>query len=230
MKQKVFIATPAYDGRVHTAFTASLIMSFSRMAHAGIQATWESLDGCCYIPVARNKLVRSFLESDYTDMLFVDSDVGWDADGLMRLLSYDRPFTAGIVPFKIDQEAYPVHFQMKEDGTPSIDEETGLTEGIMVATAFMRIRREVFELMIEKYPDALLVVEKNINGDKDGEYMNFFDCVRLGERWWGEDARFCRLWTSIGGKIWIDPNIDFTHSGSKTWEGNFLKFLQKAPE
>lgn len=224
---KVFVATPAYDGRVTTAFTVAMIRSFSLMAHAGIGAKWESLDGCCYLPVARNKLVRSFLASDATDLFFVDSDVGWDADAFLRVLQYDRAFVGGVVPFKMDKEGYPVNVKLDDKRLPVKDPETGLLDTIMLATAFMRIKREVFETIHAVHGDKLLVIERNADGSESERYLNFFDCQHVGDRWWGEDARFCKLWTNAGGKIWVDPDIDFVHTGGKSWEGNFGRCLEQ---
>jgi len=224
---KVFVATPAYDGRVHTTFAGCMLRTFSLLAQAGIPARWETLDGCCYLPVARNKLVRSFLQSDATDFVFIDSDVGWDPEGFMRMLTYDRDFVAGIVPFKTDKEGYPVNLAQGPDNKVVVDPETGLIEGTMVATAFMRVRENVFATLIRKYMDDLVVIERDPDGSERERYLNFFDCQQIGDRWWGEDARFCRLWTDLGGKIWVDPNIEFTHSGSKAWLGNYHEFLIK---
>jgi len=222
---KVFVATPAYDGRVNTAFTVAMLQSFSRMSHAGIAARWETLDGCCYLPVARNKLVRSFLESDATDLFFIDSDVSWDPDGFMRVLNYDLPFVGGIVPFKTDKEGYPVSFKLDDNGKPVTHPDTRLIDTIMLATAFMRVRRDVFEAMMAKYGDEqLLVIERHPDGSESERYLNFFDCQKVKDRWWGEDARFCKLWTAMGGNVWADPDIDFTHTGTKAWAGNFGKF------
>jgi hypothetical protein len=38
----------------------------------------------------------------------------------------------------------------------------------------------------------------------------------------GEDIYFNRLWCAMGEKIWIDPQVDFTHRGSRVWKGNFI--------
>lgn len=147
----------------------------------------------------------------------------------MRLLALKQPFVAGIVPFKMDEEGYPVCVKTDENGKPVVDPETGLLAGTMVATAFMRLKEDVFATILRKYMDDLLIIERAPDGKERERYLNFFDCQQVGDRWWGEDARFCRLWTDLGGEIWIDPDIEFNHTGPKTYVGNYHEFLKKKP-
>ncbi len=46
-------------------------------------------------------------------------------------------------------------------------------------------------------------------------------------QFWGEDLVFCKAWEKLGGTLWIDPNVTFSHVGRKAWSGNFLQYLQK---
>lgn len=46
--------------------------------------------------------------------------------------------------------------------------------------------------------------------------------------WRGEDFQFCADWIQrYGGEIWVDPNIDFTHRGTKMWKGNLYGRIQE---
>lgn len=45
-------------------------------------------------------------------------------------------------------------------------------------------------------------------------------------QFWGEDLFFCDRWAALGERIWIDPDIDFQHSGKKAYRGNLFKWLQ----
>ena len=83
---KVFIATPCYDGRVDAFCAAAIMRELSILREAGIDALWFPLCGCCYLPVARNKLVREFLATDCTDLVFVDSDVYFEPGAMLKLL------------------------------------------------------------------------------------------------------------------------------------------------
>jgi hypothetical protein len=50
------------------------------------------------------------------------------------------------------------------------------------------------------------------------KHYNFFSYGPLQE---GEDYMFCDLWRSVGGEVWIAPNIEVTHVGEKEYVGRF---------
>jgi len=45
-------------------------------------------------------------------------------------------------------------------------------------------------------------------------------CLIDKGKWYGDDYGFCKLWTDLGQRLWIIPNVTLTHSGSKVYEGN----------
>lgn len=223
---KVFIATPAYDGKVEATCTASLIEGMRFLTDKGIPCTWRYLAGCCYLPIARNKLVRQFLASDCTDFVFVDADVGFEVGGLYKILQHDREIVGGAYPFKTDREDYPVQIFTDAAGFPLVDPETGLIQAKGLPTGFMRIKREVFERMASP---ELEVVEYDSQFKARESYQAFFDTKKLGTYWWGEDYLFCKMWSDMGGKLWLAPNITFTHSGGQMWAGNYHDWLRRQP-
>ncbi len=55
-----------------------------------------------------------------------------------------------------------------------------------------------------------------------------------GLSYFGEDAVFVQRCINHGIEVWADPDIDFSHSGRKTWRGNLLQALlargERTPE
>lgn len=49
-------------------------------------------------------------------------------------------------------------------------------------------------------------------------------------QWWGEDFYFAERWREMGGTVWVDPDIHFTHSGFKAWEANFWNSVKMTIE
>ena len=83
--RKLFIAIPSYDFKVSVKLAGALI-KFGRMADQhGIEMTLETICGCSVVSRARNLLVGNFLETDCTDMLFIDSDMSIDPEDITRL-------------------------------------------------------------------------------------------------------------------------------------------------
>lgn len=189
-------------------YTSSLLESAIRLTQAGIGIYHAIAPGNPFLDLARNELVERFLATDATDLLFVDADVGWDAKALTRVLSHKQEIVGGLVP-KRDHTNDSMFHQNAITGVI----ENGLFECLELPTAFMRIKREVFEKLKKPY-------------FKIGSHPKDF----------GEDIYFCRRWCETGGKLWIDSDINFTHRGGRAWKGNFYehcirsKLLIKAVE
>lgn len=230
MTRKAMIATAAGDGRVFVPTAGAVLEAIQLCALRGLFLSWRAESLGIYLPIVRNRLVDAFLKSDAEDLIFVDADVDFPPDALLRLLDYDVDIVAGATPFKQADEGYPVTLAAKAGEPVPVDPKTGLIAAEVAPTGFMRIRRGVFERMAEHYgADELRVVEYSPRGDECGAYLNFFDTPKVGTRWFGEDTWFCRQWRAMGGDIWVDPDITFKHWGVRATEGNFHTYLRKQP-
>lgn len=228
MDKSVHILMPSYDGSCHVLTAWGITTEILVLQSMGIKATWDVYPGCCYPEIARNMLCKKFLEGDYTDALFIDTDVTFEGGAIAKILRHDVDVVAGIYPYKVDKESYPVIYDVTEDGRPWVNPETGLIKGIRLPTGFMRIRRNVFEQFIEKVGEQILVEDLR-NADDPVQYYSFFDTPKIGKTKWGEDFHFCNAWRGLGGEVWIDPDITFWHHGLKSFKGNFHEYLRKLP-
>jgi hypothetical protein len=219
---KVIFCTPSYDRTVTVEYLLSMERTRELLASEGIEiAPTQIVGGDCYVHHARNTLVADFLDSDATDMFFVDQDEGWPADAVLRMLRRPYEFVAGIYPFKRDMEGYPCGFDVDGNGEIVTDPETGCIALAMAATGFWRLRRSVFEKMrpmTEPYTEH------------GRTFRTYFRTPVIDGVWHGEDPAFCRYWIMLGGKIWAEPDIDFEHCGRKSWRGNFAKFVEQLQE
>jgi len=211
--RRIFIAVPTYTGMLAYDTAFALISASLAMEHRGIAVHIKGLEGNCYIDAARNELIADFLESDATDLLFWDSDVGCLPDTVLRLAKSTRPIVAAIYPKKTDDEEYPVDFVK---GTHTLDEE-GLIEAKMVPTGLLRINRRVF--------DTLGELARPYAGRGGREMLAYFR-TDIRETYYGEDVEFCRKWRELGGKLRVLPDETLSHSGQKAWIGNVGKALR----
>ena len=51
---------------------------------------------------ARNKLVTEFLKTDCTHLFFIDADISFEPDDLIRVLAFNKPLVAAPYPIKKD--------------------------------------------------------------------------------------------------------------------------------
>lgn len=212
----VCLAVPSY-GAMSPAFVFALCSSVRALTEAGIPHQLLLLSGNCHVDDARNSIVRRFLESTSSDLMFLDADLSWSAHDLIRILGYDLDVVAGIYPLKQDTEGFPCRL-LKGDTAVRAD---GLIEVEGVPAGFLRIRRsvlEVLELRAQSYLEQ--------PGDSTRAPLIFERRLESGTRFSG-DYVFCRKWRALGGRIFVDPVIRFSHVGEKAWEGCFAEHLLK---
>lgn len=164
-----------------------------------------------YLDNARNALVTEFLESDCTDLLFWDADVGAEPNAFARLVKARRPYIACLYPKKQDLLEFPVDFI---DPSNVRGNEEGLVEVKMVPTGFLRLNRAVFDVMPH--------VDYPCNGKT---YKGYFWTQITPTGYIGEDVMFAHMWRRLGGKIFVVPDINMWHTGKKTWHGNMHNWM-----
>lgn len=222
--KSLYIAIPAYTGQVSVQTAHALLGGVPLLQSAGVDVTTDFLAGCCYLDHVRNLMVERFLKSDATDLLFVDADVGFGPEALLRIAKAPRPVVAGVYPKKTPDGSaqWPLDFT----GDYLASDADGLIEAAHVATGFLRINRAVFETL-EANGLAPAYAHQDI---AKPEARRFFHCDVRGGLYWGEDFQFCEDWRLLGGSIHIIPDLDFEHAGGKVWRGNwgqwFLAYTQ----
>ena len=96
--RKLFIAIPAYDFKVSLKLAISLARFSQEALKYGIEIQIGSICGCSVVSRARNLLVKDLMESDCTDLLFIDADINFDADDVFRLLAWSSDPRKGLLP------------------------------------------------------------------------------------------------------------------------------------
>lgn len=227
MSQKVLICTPTHTGDVVHEYVESLLASLDELRGRGVAAEVRFLPGSPYIALARTQMAGDFLAGDWTDLVFIDADVGWQADGISRLLRWDREIVGGLYPFKVEGENYPARVLCQEDGRPVVDPLTGLIECDGLPTGFLRIRRDVIQRMTDHYRDARTFHDGRKPGDE--KLVELFPTEIDRGAWWGEDYRFCHLAKALGIRLWCEPRITLTHVGRRAWRGNYHEYMCRQP-
>lgn len=84
-KKKIFVATPMYGGQCHGMYTKSTA-DLAKMSQAyEIDIKFFYLFNESLITRARNYCVDEFMRSDYTHLMFIDSDIGFDPNDVITL-------------------------------------------------------------------------------------------------------------------------------------------------
>lgn len=215
-------AVPCVSFTVCVEFLHSYLATTQLLLQAGIQHGLVNINGDCYLGSARNRLVHKALTEfpDATDLFFLDDDIGWEPEAVLRLLADDVDVVAGVYPKKQETLEFPV--VMDESSGHLIKSVSGLFKALRVPTGFLRIRRHVLEQMAA-------VSAKYIQQMPDGGNAELAEIFQVGVkdgRLWGEDFDWSNKWRAMGGELWVDPTITFTHSGRKQWKARLWDSAQ----
>tara|TARA_Y100000004_G_scaffold190299_1_gene247228 strand:- start:6 stop:764 length:759 start_codon:yes stop_codon:yes gene_type:complete len=187
----------------------------------------------------RNLCVSSFLNSDADQMLFIDSDVEFTTRSVFRLLKSEHEVS--LIPYPIKQKTdakFRKDFETRPDDTihsmghvfpielpdvQNIVPKDGFIEVVKGPTGMMMIKRSAFEKLIEHYKELTISQKTLMNGElvDRPNYYNFFDTYwsPKNKTYMGEDFYFCKLWSSIGGKIHALCDEEISHIGEYKYTG-----------
>ena len=217
---KIFVAVPTHDKKIFCNCHQSLMNALQVLLACNIPFSFSYEVGLPYISMARNNLVRKFMASDCTHIVFIDSDVGFAPGAFHDLIIAKEDVIGGAYPKKQDSEEYAVRLKKGIDGNVIFHEGVLMAEGL--ATGFLKISRTAIEQMQTAYPELIYT-----DGISNQLTYNFFGEFIVGDRMFYDDFGFCHLWEKTGGAMWVLPNIDFTHAGSRDFRGNLHEYLSR---
>ena len=226
-KMNIFFATPCYGGQVTDQFFLSMFRTSQTFMQHGINFRITTLRNESLITRGRNILTAMFLESDCTHLMFVDADIEFQADDLLRMMAYDKPIMAAAYPKKALPIQYAINFKFINQEKKQIRIENGAVEVLDASTGFFLVKRETIEKMMEAYPELHYRNDSNIDEKFNKYCYSFFDTIHDPEdnRYLSEDYTFCRRWQKLGVEIWLDPNTNLNHVGTYSFEGDVTKII-----
>ena len=224
LKPSVFIAMPCYDS-VKVATMVSIIKLIQQFQKNGVAVGIQTMKSPL-IHQARNYLSSLFMVSPYTHMLFIDSDVEFQPEAVLRMLVAQKDIIC--TPYRVKSEDTSKKVYTVDFVKPMILE-NGLIEIKAGPTGLMLIKKEVFEKIIKNFPELKIKNPVMMDPGDDHEfYYNFFDFKFKDGYSVGEDVAFCQLSREAGFKIFANTESWTKHHGSWTWEGKFGEALTDA--
>lgn len=217
--RSLFIALPAYDFKVSLKLAISLAQFAQQAQQHGVSIQIGSICGCSVVSRARNLLAQDMLDSDCTDLMFIDADINFEAADIFRLMAWSsdpkKGIVAGIPRTRSTTKTYIGTLDRDEDGQLTMNG-MGLVRAKRVATAFMMVRRDVFETLDAAHPEWRYYDERS-----ERTVPCMFDFMLTEEGYIGEDYLFCDRAREHGFEIWVDPTIKLGHMGVQEYEGDF---------
>lgn len=224
---KLVVFTAFYDYKGYAPYIASMIQTTMWLERLGIEWDYWHIYGDFHFDRALNQAMTNFMRSDATDIILIDSDLKWDAEAILRLLSHDVDVVAGSYRMKNQWEQYT--------GIVQRDEATGMVRGKMLADGtalvradrvtggFTRFRRSALQKFADAHPELHYA-------DGQGQSCGFWHSLIKDGLFHSHDYVQSNRWLEIGVELWIDPNLELTHYGTVGYSGTLDNHLRNGPK
>jgi len=241
----LYVATPAYGGRVYTQFIASLLALQTACERRGVGLHVEMAGGDALINRVRARLAADFLtHPEATHLLFCDADIGFAPENVFRLLDSGKDVVAGVCPLKqidwdkarkaakadvADLQAVSIGYVVRFIPTPdnSVEVENGIAKVAYGGTGFLMISRDAMTRVVKAHPELRATLTYGPGQPEVAATMVFEPIIEPGTgQHLSEDYAFCRRWRELGGEIWADMESTFTHVGHTAYTGALIKALR----
>ena len=257
LRQKhIFIATPCYGGQIGEPFFRSMLKFTLLCNKYDIPYTVSTLANESLITRGRNTLTSFFMENEHaTHLFFIDADIEFQPEDILRAVAYDKPIVVGAYPKKAinwdsiihaaraDQKEdantieghssnYVVNFDFLKDDKGNRTHQVQIIDNLVLlkdaGTGFMCIKKETIQQLFDAHPELKYVNDINVDQKFEPFMYALFDTMIDPEsrRYLSEDYTFCRLWQEQGGQVFLDPRTALNHVGHYTFRGNIRKLFQ----
>jgi cellulose synthase/poly-beta-1,6-N-acetylglucosamine synthase-like glycosyltransferase len=245
VKPKLFIATPMYGGMCVGGYTMGILECVQTFMQHGIQMYYSYMMNESLITRARNGMAYDFMQSDATHLMFIDADITFKPQDIVRMVQADKDIICGLYPkkeinWKLVSDAVKSGVDYKDlnnytgsfvvnlvggalESTGDVNHPMEIDNG---GTGFMLIKREVFQKLqptVPKYTnDMILIVDKNpVKKIIDEYFATSID--EVSNRLLSEDYHFCKIAREAGFKVYAAPWANLTHSGTYNFSGTLPK-------
>lgn len=223
----ILVCTPAINGDMNFQYVLSLIQLDRLCRERGIVIDFQFVAHESLIQRARNYLCDVFLhQSSHTHLLFLDADIEFRPDDVLRMVDAGVMLIGGVYPKK------KLHWERVTKDTVDVASMgrlldyvvTPLAENVVIhdihqpqqvkyiGTGMMLIHRNVLETIQERQPDHVY------HADGKPYYMFFHSVIHEGQ-YLSEDYYFCDQWRKCGGNVYAAYWTQATHWGLMGYQG-----------
>lgn len=220
-QKKVVFCVPIVK-RPYPKFIESLEASIPVIRAAGWDEELVQEIDNPYIAGARAKMLRKALNHNADVIVFLDYDLEWPAEDMLKLIETEGDVIAGTYRCKIDDEQYMGAVFSGPDGHPIVRKD-GCISASVAPAGFLKITTRAVDLLMAHFPELCY-------GPRYNQSIDLFNHGVYERLYWGEDYAFCRRYREKCGEVWIKPDLSLTHwMGDKPYPGNFHRFLCQQP-
>lgn len=177
----------------------------------------------------RQRAMHIFMKTEATHLLFWDSDVEClNPECVYEMLQTGHDVIGGAYPFKAAHGRVVVNFLPETLEAVERGETVELPDGCLpvqdLGTGFMLISRKAIAKMMQAFPRLMhLDMGEQVRGEP---LWALLDTGVVDGVYLSEDYYFCRLWQSLGGKVYVYAPAKFRHYGLHGFEGGIEKHFE----
>ncbi len=238
MNLHLVIGTPMYGGMCTSEYTQSLLNLSESANKSDVKLTTIFLGNESLIQRGRNTIAHHFMNlPDATHLLFIDADLKFRTEDIVRMIKADKSFIVGPVALKgynwdeIRQAAVNGEQDINRTGgvfninkLPGIDmvDENEPFEIEHGGNAFMMLRRDVFETL---KPHTPIYTNGGASLPDGCEIYDYFrvEINKDTNHLLSEDYFLCHSYRQLGGKVWCAPWVETGHFGSHLFNGKYSR-------
>ncbi len=224
--RSLFVGTPMYGGQCHVEFAYSIARLSALCGQLGIGLRFHFLCGEALVMKARNEIVETFLRGDGDHLLFIDADIGFEAEDALQMLAMQAGDASDrhdvlAAPYPQKKLAWDIIAQAAKAGLADEeparlakvasrvvfhpDSEVPVALGRPVqakvaGTGFMMIRRATFDRYRHAYPGLACV------GTPEGPFAYFDTAI---------DSKTANIAEEI--RLFLDSRPDASHDDIRTF-------------
>lgn len=193
MSLNLTIGIPCYG-----SFKAEMVVSlFNALPRIDGQLHLSVRRGC-YLHLLREEIIEEAIQKGSTHLLFIDTDIVFNADHIPKLLALDKDIcganynTKSVPPISTIKMADPETGKLIRMEPEKIPRDAPF-QCAAIATGFMLIK-------------IASLLRSNLE-------LPYFDYDVLDGKFMGEDVNFCLRARKAGLEVWCDPTVRVGHIG-----------------
>jgi hypothetical protein len=236
----ILIGLPTMGGSMKTGTALSIVDSVRALESRGIRTDIHNVDSA-EIVTARDMLANMVLHSDTWDaLLFIDSDMGFRPELILKLLEADSEVAAAACPRRqldlnrfaaasrehgniakavAQASDFTVNFNWKDTGPVEIPIQNGFVKAAAVGMAIALIGKSALTALIEA---KLVERRRDLSSGTGQPCYSFFEIAAPRGSRLGEDYSFCYRWTArLKRELLVCVDEEVTHIGFYPYRARF---------
>ena len=215
----LMIGLPCAGGIVSEKTTLGLFNLGKALVRNNIHHGLLTLTNSSLITQARSKVANFFINNtEHEYLFFLDSDIGFNPEDVLKLMAHQVPIVSGAYPMKIIPERYCVDIVQPEERHGDLVKINGNGMG------FVLIHRQVFLDIARQYPN-LKYIPSDYHSDTPhtpaemNNSYHYFAEHQTPNSFMSEDKSFFHRAQQVGYNIWLDTTIKLNHTGYHIYQG-----------